>query len=429
MRAGWLLMMGLARLACAAPAQTEPDVGVASEALTITYENPAPDAPPPDLASPTLLGRSATVASDRAERAWGVRIYQNQQPTGQLVYRVHLVDLQPGERLRIHGEVTLSRCNTNDIAGGSSDSIHSPCNSKPMFGMHAPATVNDDLAADPYPYAPRFLARVELVSADGSLRLPIASSDWMRCPQRRHHCALTVPEIPFDMLPPTGDVYIDLVVFADDANPTSGQRTARSYDPMEVEQQHGGLTVVRLAPGVPDPAMPAPNDHIVTKKIPIDRPGGGATPEYRRVVYHSQVGALGGGIVQARARAAIRLRPASRSTVNPLVTSQLLLTPDPTTVRAGANPGPDGALGTADDVWAHAITVRNGANCYDHSGGLCIYEDEGAIEIPGPSPSGQWWVVQVVGALRGDAPPGGKDFVRVRPLPPSQRDGLEVRVR
>jgi hypothetical protein len=87
-------------------------------------------------------------------------------------------------------------------------------------------------------------------------------------------------------------------------------------------------------------------------------------------------------------------------------------------------------LHTPDDVWTYEITALNGTNCADHSG-LCVYEDEGAIEIPGPStdPGGQWWVVQVAGALRGNAPPGGQDFVRVRNVPPMQRPGLEVQVR
>ncbi len=417
----WLAIVALAALACGAPAGG--DVGGATAAVIEWDDDMA--GPVPDVPAPTLE-RPVTIASDTDERSLGVRVVKRSGGTPQprLVYAAHVAAVQPGEQLRVQGEVTLSRCNPSDIAGDTTDSYRSPCNSvMNPAGSEPPLTVNEGLGDDPYEYAPRFRAQIVLGPL-GTTGTVVHESPWMRCPQRRHHCSLALPEFSFA---PTGETWVNLVVIADDAGPPSSIRDARSWDAMEIEQQHGALTVIRLAPGAADPSW-ASESMIQTKKIRIGTPGAGPGQDYRSVVYRTMLGALTGGVVQARARVGIRLRPLSHSTVRPLVTTQLLLTTDPTAVRPGTTPGPDGVLGSGDDGWAIAITARNGANCYDRNG-LCVYQDEGAVEIPGPPPSGSWYVVEVVGALRDDAPPGGKDFVRVRALPMGQWHGIQLRIR
>ncbi len=353
--------------------------------------------PAADEAAPVADPARVSFAREMRERAYGVRIRDQRHGPGRVIYSVRLADLRPGERLRIFAEVTLSRCNEKDIAGLSGDASHTPC-------------TNGDLQRSPYTYTPSFSAAIVLGDSPSDASGPRVS-DWyeQRCPKHRHHCARALPEIHVSDadLPDHGDRWVNLVATAD-----ANGANARSFDVMEVEQAHGGMSVVRLAPGAPPDEAPVVTEDLVADAIPIDRTDSrGIDGESRRVVYRVRLDGLRGGeVIEATGRFYGAL---GGYDVNPLITSQLLLVEDPRTRRAG--------VGEHD----REITARNGHNCYDHSAGaMCRYAKSGAVVVPRGAPS-TMYVVLVGAAVRSDAAPDGRNRVSLH-----RRDGyLAVSVR
>jgi hypothetical protein len=313
---------------------------------------------------------------------------------------VRLTDLRPGERIRINAEVTLSRCNHKDVIGQSGDRDTTPC--LPLRGNE-------------YSYTPNFSTAIVLGTSPVDASGPLIS-DWyeQRCPQRRHHCARALDELMSDpgMLPGSGEVHVNLVVTAD----ANGSR-ARPIDVMEVEQQHGGLHVLRLAPGVAAVPDATVTHQLRAATIPIDRVDSnrGVAGESRRAVYVARLDGLrAGDVVEATGLFHGELGGYS---VDPLITSQLLLVADPNQVR----------LGDADDgPYDRALIARNGHNCY-RAGAICSYADSGAVYVPPDAPSTMY--LSLVGsAARSDAARNGRNRVKLRARNGSRDGYLSVRV-
>jgi hypothetical protein len=85
---------------------------------------------------------------------------------------------------------------------------------------------------------------------------------------------------------------------------------------------------------------------------------------------------------------------------DPLITAEVLVTEDPD---------------AKDTKRPHdeRITIKNGANCADHSNDGCKYEESGAVRLEHGAPS-TMYVSYLAVALRSCAAPGGGDTWEVR---------------
>src|SRR6185503_10372944 len=125
---------------------------------------------------------------DAQEDILGVRIADKPHDKPKVVYSVRLADTSSSERLRLRGEVTLSRCNEKDIAGLSGDAKTTPCDSAKMRN-------------NPYEYNPRFSAAFFLADAPDDPH-GVRVSPWQEttCTEASHHCALALPEAAVDQM-------------------------------------------------------------------------------------------------------------------------------------------------------------------------------------------------------------------------------------
>lgn len=375
----WRAAMNVAVLAmgasgCAPPSEEVAPDDDASEAES-ALEAPVVDAP---------LDQDVTFGRAMDERIHGVKIGDQPHQHPKVVYSVALDDLGSEERLRVRGEVTLSRCNDKDIAGQSGDAATTPCSSAKM-------------RKNPYDYAPRFAARYVLADGPGATEgKPL--SDWRdtRCNESRHHCALSLPEASAKDLPAAERKYVNLVVAADAAG-----HGAHSWDVMEVEQHHGSLAVTRLAPGADDQLL---HEGTTKDRTPADMgidqtEDEGDDTQVRRLVYQVKLDGLKPGDV-VDADATMKAELGGGFSCNPLITSQVLITERADSIRT-QRPG-DAQL-----------TSRNGSNCTEHGGGTCRYEHSGAVRL-GNKAKSTMYVSLVALAARSCAAPGGGDRWKVR---------------
>jgi NMD protein affecting ribosome stability and mRNA decay len=326
-------------------------------------------------------GGKATVAFARAtkERRYGIQITDAARKEPRVIYSIRLPNLSSEERLRIRGEVALSRCNTKDIAGDSGDAKTTPCNSK-------------DMKANPYNYDPRFEATFVLGDRPNDAK-GMKLGAWVdhTCSESQHHCALPLPEVSVGGLDNAAEKYLNLVVAAE----APGTK-ARSWDVMEVEQSKGGLYVTRSGKGAGAVVTEKKSDAIVsTGKLGIDQTEDeGDKTQVHRIVYRVKLEGLQPGDVidvDARLRAVLHMG----SLCDPLMTGQILLTKQNDDTEAAG----DGE---------ERITAKNGRNCVDHGPGGCAYEKSGAVQI-GKNANSTMFVNYVVVALRSCAAPNGAD--------------------
>ena len=330
---------------CAGPEEESLDDELAVDVGELSNDVPAP--PPSGIS----FGRDAD------ENVYGVRIYDARHHKPKVVFSARLSDLRSTEKLRVRGEVVLSRCNPKDIAGESGDSKTTPCDRR-------------ELRASPYRYAPNFSAAFVLGSSATDGDGPRLSA-WSerRCPEAQHHCALALPAVNVDP-PDAAQKFINLVVTAD-----ADGSNARSFDVMEVEQHKGMLQVIRIAPGaagvVEQERSAAPLDDGPWQ---LDRPKEDGDPtQVRRKLYQVQVSGLKpGDVIEADAK--IRVVLGNGFTCDPLITGE---------VYAAANPNADEARGPFDVE----LTAKNGANCADHSSDGCKYTKSGAAKVRAGSPT------------------------------------------
>jgi hypothetical protein len=322
---------------------------------------------------------SVTFARATKERRYGVAITDAARKEPRVIYSVKVSSLTPDERLRIRGEVVLSRCNTKDVAGQSGDAKNTPCNSK-------------ELKASPYSYDPRFEATFVLGDRPNDAK-GRKLGDWVdhTCTESQHHCALPLPEVSITDLDKAAEKYVNLVVAAE----APGTK-ARSFDVMEVEQSKGGLYVTRFGKGAGAAVADEKNYTVVsTGKLGIDQTEDeGDKTQVSRIVYRVKLeGLRPGDVIDVDAR--VRTVLSMSSGCDPLITGQILLTKQNDDTDA------------AGDGEEH-LTAKNGRNCVDHSAGGCTYEKSGAVQI-GKNASSTMFVNYVVMALRSCAAPNGAD--------------------
>jgi hypothetical protein len=356
-----------------------------------TFETEAAAQAPPTAKPPAPGG--VAFARDTSERIFGVHIRDRAHRGAKVVYSVRLADLRPDEKLLLRGEITLSRCNRKDIAGESGDAAHTPCDSNAMEDR-------------PYDYTPRFSAAFVLADAandpDGRRVSP-----WFdrNCTEGQHHCALALPEVTVGDPPAAAEKFVNLVVTAD-----ARAANAKSWHVMEVEQRKGALAVTRVAANAGGIAIAQRStDLIATQAMGIDRPEEDGDPtQVRHLLYQVKLTGLAGGDVVA-ADARMRAVLGNGFSCDPLITTEILVTRD----RDARD------LRSDHD---ERITIKNGANCADHSNDGCKYEESGAVRLKNGVPDTMF--VSYLGvALRSCAAPGGDDKWRV------ERGYLETAVR
>ena len=335
-----------------------------------------PDAPAP------APGR-VTFGRDTSERIYGVRIRDRAHEQPKVVYSVRLADVQADQQLLLRGEVTLSRCNRKDVLGLSGDSKHTPCDS-------------GDMRRDPYNYAPRFSAAFMLGNSPtdaGGKRV----SDWFerRCTEGQHHCALALSQVRVDNLGNHAELYVNLVVTADAVD-----RNARCWHVMEVEQHKGALAVTRLGAGAGGVAIAEDtNNLLATGRMGVDRPkeDGDPTQVRHRLFRVALTGLQGGEVVDVDAR--MRAVLVGTYSCDPLITTEVIITGDPQAKKPSGNHD-------------KSITIKNGANCADHSNDGCGYDESGAVQLDNNTPS-TMYVSMLAVALRSCADAGGGDRWKV----------------
>ncbi|HEY5923180.1 MAG TPA: hypothetical protein VIV11_15985 [Kofleriaceae bacterium] len=334
--------------------------------------------------APAPASTSLSFARDTSERIKGVRIYDAAHRNPKVVYSVRLVDVQSDERLRLHGEVTLSRCNKKDIAGLSGDANQTPCDS-------------DRMQASPYRYNPRFSAAYVLADSptDATGR---RVSPWFErgCTEGQHHCALALEAVTVDGLPDAAEKFINLVVTAD-----SRTANARSWDVMEVEQNKGALAVTRIGVASTGEVLAVDTTELrTTTAMGIDRPEEDGDPtQVRHLIYQIEVnGVLPRDVIEADGQ--LRAVLGSGFTCDPLITTEIIVTKDADARQANGNHD-------------ERVTIKNGANCSDHTSQGCKYEDSGAVQLDGAPPP-KLFISLVAVALRSCAAAGGGDRWRAR---------------
>jgi hypothetical protein len=332
---------------------------------------------------------------DTSERIYGVHIRDQAHRQPRVVYSVRLDDVRADEKLLLRGEVVLSRCNRKDIAGESGDAKNTPCDSK-------------DMVRDPYGYTPRFSAAF-VIAGSPTDATGTRVSGWFdrNCTEGQHHCALALPEVTVGDPPAAAERYVNLVVSAD-----AQDHDARSWDVMEVEQDKGALAVTRVAAGGGGHAIVKRSEQLLAAgSLGIDRPEEDGDPtQVRHRLYRLQLSGLhGGDVIDADAR--MRAVLGNGFTCDPLITAEVIVTADP---QARDPKGPHD----------ERITVKNGANCADHSNDGCKYEESGAVRLKHGAPD-TMYVSYLATALRSCAAPDGSDSWKAR-----ASDGfLEVHVR
>ena len=366
---------------------------VTEDDVELDFATAAAGAKPPEAKPPDATG--VAFARDASERIFGVHIRDEPHRQPKVVYSVRLADVRAGEKLLLRGEVTLSRCNRKDVAGESGDSKHTPCDS-------------DRMERDPYGYNPRFSAAFVLANSPTDATGDRVSNWFDRgCSEGQHHCALALPEVAVTGLPDAAETFVNLVVTAD-----ARGANARSWHVMEVEQQKGALAVTRVGAAAAGRVISErSNDLRTASKMGIDRPREDGDPtQVRQLLYQVKlVGLQPGDVVDVDAR--MRAVLDGGFTCDPLITAEVLLTKDPDAREPKAQHD-------------ERITIKNGANCADHSNQGCKYEESGAVRLESGVPDTMYASYLAV-ALRSCAAANGSDTWQADP-----QDGfLAVHVR
>jgi hypothetical protein len=343
----------------------------ASEAEDVASVGGAVDEAPAPGQKPVTFGRATS------ERAYGVSIHDAPHAKPAIIYSVRLPDLRSTEKLRVRGEVTLSRCDRKDVAGLSGDAAHTPCDS-PEMKQH------------PYTYAPRYAAALVLGDAKDDANGERVSP-WFdtTCTEDEHHCALALPEVGVEGLPDAKERWLHLVVSAD-----ANGHGASSHDVMEVEQHHGALSVTRLAPNAELHAITKLTKALETKgSMGVDQTEDeGDFSQVRHLVHQVRLDGLHpGDVVDVDAKTRTLL---GGYACDPLVTTEVFLTDDPKAREPKKG-----------DV---VVSVKNGSNCTDHGKGGCPYRKSGAARLGNDAPK-TLYVSFVAMAARSCAAPNGGD--------------------
>ncbi len=365
-----LLLLLLPAIGCAMGAATDDDVYAINEEALTSLDAPGPG-------HPLVFGR------DMSEGLNGVPIHRasrDRDNVARTLYVVRVDDLARGERLRLRGQLMLSFCGRKDIAGESSDASTTPCTSRAM--RH-----------HPYRYSPHIHAAFVLSDRrDGGDGHRI--SDWfnMSCTSRKHHCALSIPEVRVDDLAPHARGFVKLVVTASGPNDE-----VRDGHVMEVERGRGGLYVTRELPELTHGEQFVEDTPRIGRWVGVDQTEDeGDHTLVRRVIFRVKLRNLEAGDVvsaDARMRAEIRMHDGG---CDPLINTEVILTRGRTRTAHGS---PD-----------TNIAARNGINCTDHSGS-CVYEASGATHIRRDTPS-TMYASFVAYAKRSCAQPNGRDTWR-----------------
>jgi hypothetical protein len=377
-----LSLMLLPLSGCAMETATDEDVyAVASEELTSVGA--------PRSRRPLSFGR------DMTEQANGVPIRprsQNRNRNARPIYVVRIDDVADGERVRLRGQVMVSRCNRKDIDGRSSDADSTPCTHREM-------------RQHPYGYAPRINAAF-VVSSDRNGGGGRRVSDWftMSCTESRHHCALSLPEVVVTDLHPADRRFVKLVVTA-----TGPDAQVRNGHVVEVEQHRGGLYVTRELPGLTEMRAREETAPRHGRWMGIDQTEDeGDDTLVRRQIFRVKLRGLeAGDVIDVDARMRAQIRTADPS-CDPLINTHVFLS------RRKKAREPHGR----PDI---TIAARNGTNCANHSES-CVYEASGAARVPAGAPS-RMWVTLVAYSKKSCAAPHGADTWRAR------RRGSHFRVR
>jgi hypothetical protein len=356
---------------------------VAEDDGELDFATAAAAAKPPDAKRPEPGG--VAFARDASERIFGVHIRDEPHRQPKVVYSVRLAELRADEKLLLRGEVTLSRCNRKDVAGESGDAKQTPCDS-------------DRMERDPYGYNPRFSAAFVLANSPTDATGDRVSSWFDRgCSEGQHHCALALPEVAVDNLPDAAEKFVNLVVTAD-----ARGANARSWHVMEVEQSKGALAVTRVGAGAGGRVISERSEKLLaTGKLGIDRPEEDGDPtQVRQLLYQVKlVGLRPGDVVDVDAK--LRAVLDGGFTCDPLITAEVLLTKDPDAREPKAQHD-------------ERITIKNGANCADHSNQGCKYEESGAVRLESGAPDTMYASYLAI-ALRSCAAPNGTDTWQADP--------------
>jgi hypothetical protein len=374
------LLSVLAVTATVGCAAADPD---ADDGDGLDFATQAAIEPPPAASAPSA--GSVTFARDVSEQVNGVRIRTQQHEKPTVVYSVRLPDPSSTEQLRVRGEVMISRCNGNDIEGGSKDGNTTPCVSKAM-------------RQNPYAYNPRYSAAFVLGSSSKDASGPRVSN-WVDtvCTERQHHCALAVPEATVTDLPNDANLHLNLVVTAD-----ANGSTAQKWHVMDVEQGRGGLFVTRLGAGhTGERAFEKSSTQLLsTGGMGIDRPSEDGDKKRSRWLLHQVKldGLQAGDVVDADARMRALL---GGYDCDPLVMSEIILTSDKNAREVEG----------AHDV---ALTAKNGRNCTNHAKKGCLYKKSGAARLKKGTPP-TMYLSYVATALRSCAAANGSNKWRADP--------------
>jgi hypothetical protein len=360
-----------ASVGCGAPPPDEGDDD------GVDFAAQAASEPPPVAQAPSA--GAVTFARDVSEQVNGVRIRGKAHDKPIVVYSVRLPNTNSAEALRVRGEVMISRCNDNDIEGGSKDGNTTPCVSKAM-------------KQNPYAYNPRFSAAFVLGTSKDDAKSPVVSK-WVDtvCTDDQHHCAIALPEAAVTDLPDAKERFLNLVVTAD----ARGAK-AEKWHVADVEQHRGSLSVTRLGAG--KSGARAFEKHsttlLSTGPMSIDRPSEDGDKHRGRQLLH-QIrldGLKPGDIVDADARMRALL---GGYDCDPLIMSEVILTAD-----KGSR-----ELEGAFDV---ALTAKNGRNCTNHKQKGCPYRKSGAARLKKGTPS-TMFLSYVATALRSCAAANGSN--------------------
>lgn len=251
-----------------------------------------------------------TAGSEANERVTKLDIAKTNAKSEQVIYSVRLPALAARERVRVRGEVELTKCTVNDPCGGNS-----------------------------YGYAPMIKARLVLArTRSDTAGFKVLDEDGYACTTAKHHCPIRLRGEQAVSPAQAGEVYVNLVAGA--AFPNAGPKD--TIDLKDGTAKKGGqLAAIRLASshsGKPD-GTPSTNDEV-DRTIPIQTKAPNADP-VPVVIYSVPVGDLKRGEVldvsaEMQAKMDDRI---PNSTAPPLMASRIVLVKQAGNVEANAAQG------------------------------------------------------------------------------------------
>jgi hypothetical protein len=188
----------------------------------------------------------------------------------------------------------------------------------------------------------------------------------MTCTHFKHHCALAIDERVTDGL--SGFKFANLVAAAVGGNPSS-------KDLMEVNEQHGGVYVTRIAANAPVQGKDIRGHVVESGWMQLDMEN--KHPRKPHITLGATLdNAMPGDVIDAHAVIAAKTRGSGAKPANcsgardPLITHQVIVS------KHKADP-----LGSK----IGSLTAKNGVNC--RLGNTCTYRKSGAFQLPNNTPS------------------------------------------